>query len=57
MHGYVKLIMGPFSILRGYPSIGFRSTPPPPRSWTDCRTRTKGDNVNKFSFSKIQRKT
>jgi hypothetical protein len=45
MHGYMKLMMGPFSILRGYPSVNFGSTPPPPRSWTDCPTRTKGDLI------------
>jgi len=35
MHGYVKLMMGPFSVLQGYPSIGFGSTLPPPGSYTE----------------------
>jgi hypothetical protein len=56
MHRYVKLMMDPFSVLRGYPSIGFGSTLPPPGSYIDCRTRTNGGNVNKLIFGKIKRK-
>jgi hypothetical protein len=29
MHGYMKLMMGPFFVLRGYPLVDFGSTPPP----------------------------
>jgi hypothetical protein len=42
MHIYVKLMMGPFSVLRGHPLVNFGSTPPLPGSWTNCHTRIKG---------------
>jgi hypothetical protein len=45
MHRYVKLMMGPFSVLQGYPLVGFGSTPLPPRSWTNCHIIIKVDLV------------